>query len=190
MEQKIERKDEEILASVLEGNMDLFEEIVKRYQNKIFRFVYQKVLNYEDALELTQEAFLKAYNGLNKFDLKRRFSPWMYKIAQNETFNFIKKRSKEMRVALGEDDDFENMVKTEHDLVQTEYNKSEEDKRIREAINKLPEKYQLVIYYFYLEEMNLKEISDELGDSIGSIKTRLSRGRVMLKEILLDMGIE
>jgi len=180
--------DEQIIALVLKGETDLFEEIVKRYQDKIFRFVYQKVLNYDDALELTQEVFLKVYNSLKKFDIKRKFSPWIYKIAQNESYNFIKKRAKN-KINVIEDDVFATMAKTERDLLRDEYNKSEEDDIIRKAINKLPEKYRLVVYYFYLEEMSLKEVSEILEVSIGSIKTRLTRGRRMLKENLLTLGI-
>jgi len=180
--------DEQIIALVIDGKVDRFEELVQRYQNKMFRFVYQKVLNSDDAMELTQEVFLKVFNSLKKFDIKRKFSPWIYKIALNETYNFIKKRSRGQLVHV-EDEYVENMVKTENELLRDEYNRNEEDEVIRKTINELPEKYQGVIYYFYLEEMSLKEVSEILGIKVGSVKTRLTRGRRMLKEKLITHGI-
>ena len=100
-----------------------------------------------------------------------------------------KKKRAKRKIHSIEDEAYANAIKTEKDLIEGGYDKQEEDVKIRVAINKLPDKYRRVVYFFYLEELSLKEVSEEMGISVGSVKTRLTRGRKMLKEELITLGI-
>ncbi len=157
-----------------------FEEVVERYLPRIFNLVYLRVEDYEEARDLTQEIFLKAYKAYPSFKGDSSPYTWLYRIALNHTTNFLKKRSRLKSVSLDklfEDDP--NFISYEEDK-RTELR----EEKIREKVMDLPHPYRDVIILFYFDSMSIEDISRVLNIPKGTVKSRLSRGREILSRWL------
>jgi len=160
-----------------------FEEVIERYLPRIFNLVYYRVEDYEEAKDLTQDIFLKAFKAYPSF--KGNSSPytWLYRIALNHTTNYLKKRGRMKNVSL--DEIFE---KNPESFGYTEDFKSElREEHIREKVMQLPHIYRDVIVLFYFESMSIDEISRLLNVPQGTVKSRLSRGREVLSRWLKEL---
>ena len=92
-------EDSSLIDLVRSGHPEIYEEIVKRYEKKLFSYVYRLVGNKEETEDILQNVFVKAYRNIRTFDIERKFSSWIYRIAHNEAINFLKKRSKKKFVS-------------------------------------------------------------------------------------------
>lgn len=179
-----------VINSVLSGNTDAFEHLVNKYQARIYSTVLNYVLNPEDAVDVTQEAFLKAYRNLNRFKSGSAFYTWLYRIAINCSIDFIRK--KKIKPAESLDDDkysqvgFEPVSKDENADPEHALNKSEQEKILRSAIAKLSPKLKDVIVLHDIEGLSQEEIAQIIRIPVGTVKSRISRARNELKEILKD----
>ncbi len=150
-----------------------FDEIVELYKDRIFRMLYVKVGNMEDALDLTQDVFFKVYRALPKFRQESSIYTWIYRIALNTANSFLKKNG---RINTGS---FEDVG----DGIDTNIAHEEELKSILKAkIEELPEHYKDVIILHYFEGFDYNEIAEILGINVGTVKSRLFRARQILSE--------
>lgn len=175
--------DEGLVALCLEGKREAFEELVKRYQRQIFSLAFRMTRNYEDAGDLTQEVFMHLFRVLNKFDGKRKFFPWMYRIATNVCYNALKKKPKDS-YPLDNVIDFTPRVPDRNSQPEDYSETREIQQVVHTAIADLPENYRVPIILKYLEDMSYKEIAEVMDLPITTIETRLYRGRIMLEERL------
>lgn len=184
-----EEKDE-VLAVLAIQDQRAFAVLVDRYQNKLLRFIRTiSSVRHEEAEDILQESFIKAYRNLNSFDDRQTFSSWMYRIARNETISNYRKRSIRPEGHLEQSDE-ETLDRFAHRMnIAADLEKSEEAALIRKALDELDEKYRDVLILQYLEEKDYKEISDILHLPMGTVATRINRAKQKFKLIASKYGL-
>lgn len=155
------------------GDLPAFDELVGKYQLRLFRFAYRMLQDRAEAEDAVQETFLRAYRALPSYRPDGFFSSWIYRIALNECRRRM--RGRKATVPL----DLAPMAGAVADP-QIKVMSNERDRLLRAAIDEMPEHYRLVMLFFYFEEMSVDEISRALGASVSAIKVRLHRGRERL----------
>ncbi|NWG26956.1 MAG: RNA polymerase sigma factor [Ignavibacteriaceae bacterium] len=173
--------DREIIESVLKGNSADFVFIIDRYKNKAFSMLKRMLKNNEDAEELLQDCFLKAYNKLKSFKFESKFSTWFYRIVYNTALTKLSGKKRQIENDMADIDEFHNIQSKYSADEFIEYDLSD---TVRKIVNELPEKNAAIITLFYLEEMTCEEISDVLKITINNVKVLLHRSRNLLKEII------
>ena len=177
--------DEELIEKILKGKTELYEEIIKRYQNKVYSTVYSYVRDSEEAKDLTQEIFIKIYNNLSNFKNMSRFSTYLYRVAVNCCIDWTrKKRLKTVSVMFYQEDSEIEIYEYITDLSCNPEQlllKQENISIIRKEINKLPEIYRTVMIMFYFQDFSPQEIADILEIPRKTVDTRLYRARNMLR---------
>ena len=178
--------DEQIARRVQQGEHNAFGELIERYQEKLLRYARKFLLETDDAQDIVQDVFIKAYENIQSFDTSRRFSPWVYRIAHNEYVNALKKRAARKIIP---DFDFDTILPT---LVAPELADSAALERdLRESLDthlaQLDLKYREPLVLYYVEGMDYREISDILQIPISTVGVRLARARTALRKM---KGIE
>lgn len=178
-----ERSDEQLVALVLQGEDAAFEILVNRYQKQVFALAYRLGGDYDEARDIAQEAFLRIYQELNRFDLSRRFFPWMYRVAHNTCINLLQKRPREV-TPLDQVTEARDQV-LPHSPVAS-YELKERSEMLQAALQALPTSYREPLVLKYLEGFSYKQISEIMDLPITTIEARLFRGRNMLKQVLAE----
>ena len=182
--------DESTLVSKAQsGDSAAFSELVTRYQNKIYRLAKHITQNDEDAEDVLQEAFLKAYEHLDGFQGNSKFYTWIVRIAVNEALMKLRKRKTDRSVPLDEPiDTGEEMVNREiavwDDNPEQQYSKEEMHGILNEAVDSLKPDFRTVFVLRDIEEMSTEETAEALGISVPAVKSRLLRARLALREKL------
>lgn len=143
-----------------------FNLLVRKYQEKIYYFVRRMVVDHDDADDVVQNIFIKVWNNLGCFREDSKLFTWLYRIAVNESLSFLK--SKQLRSYLSLSSPEAQMVKALHD--DPYFDGQEIQKRLREAIIRLPKKQQLVFNMRYYDDLSYDEMSEILGTSVGALK--------------------
>ncbi|MGM9737896.1 MAG: RNA polymerase sigma factor [Candidatus Cryptobacteroides sp.] len=160
-------QDEQIMELFRSGDREgAFTEIVKSYSERLFWYVRRYVCCHEDADDLIQDIFIKVWAALPSFRGEARLFTWLYRIATNETMNFI--RRQKVRVALN----FKSIdVELERRIDEDPYlNGGEAERKLLKALQKLPQKQRVVFSMRYFEDMRYEEISEITGTSVGALK--------------------
>lgn len=186
----MQTSDEEIIEAVLNGRVELFGDLIDRYQGRLVNYLYRMLRNEEDAHDLAQEVFLKIYGALDRFDPKYRFSTWLFRVAQNAAIDQIRKRRlKLVSLHRPEDGDGEGGEWELPGGDPTPYQDARNVERgaaIRQAIDDLPWEYRELITLRHYGELSYDEIAILKEMPLGTVKNKLFRGRQMLKEKLSD----
>lgn len=185
----VEHDDLQLVSASKNGDQDAFSLLVQRYQRRVFNLVFRMLQNYEEANEVTQEAFLAAWQGLPAFRGDARFSTWLYRIAYNCALKQLetRKRDKALYTALQAEQSLEiEGADPKSVLLETLDNQ----KMIQEQLSQLPPKYRIVLILRHLQDMTYEEMAEVLTMPVGTIKTHLFRARNLLKERLqaFDIG--
>lgn len=175
--------DEELVSAVQNGEQEAFSHIINRYQGKIYAYIYRLINHTEEAVDITQDVFLKAYKHMNTVDTSRKFSSWLYRIAHNESVNWLKKKSRAKIESLEAHVEAGYQLADKTDVAET-YAREEEQGMVREAINRLPAKYRDVMERRYLKQQSYQEISEALGKPINTIGTLINRAK---KQVQLQL---
>lgn len=175
--------DEQLVVLVLQGQNTAFEILIERYQNQVFALAYRLGGDYDESKDMAQEAFIRIYQELPKFDVKRKFFPWMYRVAHNTCINMLHKRPKET-ASLDSVYDLAASDSSQEGSPTSHYEQVEQSDIINQALQTLSEGYRLPVIMKYLEGMSYQEISEQLDLPVSTIETRLFRGRAMLKKAL------
>ena len=168
--------DEELVKIIRSENKELYSEIVKKYQDKLFRYAVNIVDDSDKATDIVQQTFIKAFINLNGFNTKKSFSSWIYRIAHNESMNLIKKYKKEVNIL----PDFD--IPSENDI-ESDFTKEETVIEVRKCIKEIPVLYSEPLSLYYLEEKSYEEISDILRLPVGTVGTRINRAKALMKKI-------
>ncbi|QQS58864.1 sigma-70 family RNA polymerase sigma factor [Candidatus Peregrinibacteria bacterium] len=180
---------DEQLAIVAQQDIDAFGKIVDRYEKPLLRYIRRlSDMPPEEAEEVLQEVFLKAWKYLNDFDSSQKFSSWIYRITHNETIaEYRRKKSRGSYSAVEWDDElFANLPNNMN--VQRDLDRHIDAKNIRQAILHLPENYRNAIILRYLEEKSYDEIADILRVPMGTVATLVNRAKKMLRNQLRPNG--
>ena len=187
-------EDYELIGKAIRGDQPSYDRLMKKYYKLVHNLIYRMIYNKEDVEDLTQEAFIKAFNSLEKFDHQFAFSTWLYKIASNNCIDYLRKK-KLHTISIdkefdSEDEDLrfeipDNDYKPDRNILETERKKIIED-----AIASLPEKYKTVILLRHQDEMEYDEIAKKLNIPLGTVKAHIFRGRELLNKYLKDKMIQ
>src|SRR3989344_5273116 len=173
--------DEEIAACVQSGDTESFALLVERYEEKMLRYARKFLFGFEDAEDLVQEFFIKAYVNIQGFNTRRRFSPWLYRIAHNEFLNAIKKRRHAPLLFFDPDIIFPHPVSK--DRADKNFNEQELRTALEECLQDLDPKYREPLVLYFFEELTYQQISDIMELPVSTVGVRLRRGKDMLREI-------
>ena len=184
------KTDEELVALTIE-NQDFFSCLVNRYTEKLTRYIMRiSASTSEDAEDLLQEIFVKAYRYLNDFDQSLKFSSWIYRIAHNQVISqWRKTKSRPQVIKFEADEDFLKFIANDEDLA-LDTERKFEGEEVRELINALDEKYREVLVLKFIEGKDYKEISDILQKPLGTVATLINRAKKQLKKTIQEEGIE
>jgi RNA polymerase sigma-70 factor (ECF subfamily) len=173
------------------GDRAAFEKLVLRHKDKLFNLCYSFLGDYEEANDSSQEAFIKAYQGLKKFRFESSFSTWLYRIAVNTCTNKFKSlanRQKKMTSSLdnpgGIDEKRSLEIRDDAPTPLMELEEKERQALIRRAIDRLPPEHKAVITLRDIEGLSYEEIAEITGSNLGTVKSRLSRARIDLSSKL------
>jgi RNA polymerase sigma-70 factor (ECF subfamily) len=179
--------DEELVGRILAGEEDLFEVLVRRYQSRVLAHVGRMVGNRDDALDLSQEIFLKVFGALNRYNPAFKFSTWLFRIAGNAAIDHLRKR-RPRTVPLEVHDADGGMSSLEyksHDLdPYGELRNLERGNAIARAISALPLEFRELITLRHFGGLSYEEIADVKQMPLGTVKNKLFRARAVLKERL------
>ena len=178
-----------LVASAKAGDVTAFEELVRRYDRNVFRIAQHITQNREDAEDVVQDAFIKAYTNLKQFQGQSKFYTWLVRIAVNEALMKLRRRRPERTVSLDEE------IKTEDDSVPREvadwspnpeqqYKQAELREILDKTINGLPASFRTVFVLRDVEGLSTEETAEALELSIPAVKSRLLRARLQLRERL------
>lgn len=170
----------ELLNKISDDSQAVVEEIIDSYGDKILRLCFIQLGNIEEAEDATQEVFLKVFNGIKKYNGGSSIYTWVYKITINTCFDILKKRNK---IRYDDISLYINFIKDEKDT-EAIILKSLTSKSIRLALMKIQEKYRILLYMFYFEELKISEIATILNEKENTIKTRLKRGKLALRRVI------
>jgi RNA polymerase sigma-70 factor (ECF subfamily) len=184
--------DTVLIRAVQAGDMAAFDELVLKYKDRLFNLVYWFLGDYQDANDCAQETFIKVFKSIKKFRFESTFSTWLYRIAINTCKNKIKSsayRWKKKTVSLETSNSSKNgnpfseiVNGSPTPIVALE--KKERMMRIQKAINSLPEEQNKVVVLRDIQGLSYQDISDITGLNLGTVKSRLARGRLALKNRL------
>lgn len=180
-----------LVRLVKKGDQKAFEELVDIYKNKVFHICYRMLGNNHEAEDMAQEAFLRAYLHIDRFNEEHKFSTWLYRIATNLTIDRLRKKKPDYyldaEVAGSDGLNLYSQVAVAEQLPEEKIETFELQDRIQLEIMQLPPKYRSAITLKYLEELSLKEISEILQIPVSTVKTRIHRGREALRKRLNDL---
>jgi RNA polymerase sigma-70 factor (ECF subfamily) len=183
--------DKELVEQARRGKLEAYDELVRRYQGKIYGLIYNMTGNREDAEDVVQEVFLKAHASLNRFRGTSSFYTWVYRIAVNRTINFLKRRKRKLALSLDNVD-----LGIERDPAYVELSSRESpvrdvaigelQEKLNRALQTLSEKHRTVVVLHDIQGLPHEEIAKMLGCSSGTVRSRLFYARQQLQSELAE----
>jgi len=183
--------DWEIVLKVQSGNVGAFDQLVQKYREHIFSVIYNMTSNREDASDLTQETFIKAFQAIGRFRGKSSFFTWIYRIAINTTMTFLKKRNRRRYISYENVDEevsnseiFERLTaknRTEKGLLINEL-----QEKLNDALQRLSPKHRTVVILHEIEGLEHAEIAEITKASVGTVRSRLHYAKQQMQSFLQD----
>ncbi|HHT63268.1 MAG: RNA polymerase sigma factor [Bacillota bacterium] len=182
--------DEELVRKSQKGDIAAFEQLISKYQQKIYNIAYRLMGNPHDAGDLAQEALIKVYKSIGSFRLDASFSTWVYHIVTNVCRDELRKRSRQQVSSLDEplnlrDGEVNREVADFTNCPDYAYEQKESEEYIQKLINSLNPDYRMVIVLREIMGFSYDEIAQELNITLGTVKSRLNRARRYLKDMIL-----
>ena len=181
--------DNDLARDAARGKINSFRELVERYQRKAYLYARGMVHNSDDAYDLSQEAFVRVYRHIKKYDPAYPFAVWLFHILSNLCKNHLRQRKIRDKVVVASDSETEPEG---HDTVNpdTLYSRSEVKSQVWKAIGRLPDKFREIIILNHFQDMSYDQMAQILEIPRGSVMSRLYYARLKLREILEQMGVE
>ena len=181
----------DLVKRALKGDLTAYDDLVRRYQERIYATVYHMTANHEDANDLAQEAFIKAFQALRSFKGGSSFYTWVYRIAVNKTINFLKQRKNRGQMSL---DDLDFNAEHDPDLValisdktpRREVGLAELQEKLNAAMQKLSEPHRLAVTLHDVQGLSHEEIAKIMDCNVGTVRSRLFYARQQLQAYLSD----
>ncbi len=184
-------EDRRLVRRAREGNLEAFDALVRKYQERIYSVVYHMTSNHEDAAELAQDAFVRAFRALPGFKGESSFFTWLYRIAVNQTLNYLKHRRHRGHLSLN---DLDLQAENDPDLLaliseqtpRRELNLRELQERLNAAMQKLSDTHRMVVTLHDIEGLRHEQIAQIMKCNVGTVRTRLHYARQQLQAYLAD----
>jgi RNA polymerase sigma-70 factor (ECF subfamily) len=184
-------EDEALVRRTLAGDLSAFDDLVRRYQERIYATIYHMTANHDDANDLAQETFLKAHQALKSFKGDSGFYTWVYRIAVNKTINFLKQRKNRLQLSLN---DLDFNAEHDPDLVslisektpRRDLDLTELQEKLNAAMLKLSEDHRLVVILHDVQGTPHEEIAKILDCNVGTVRSRLFYARQQLQGLMAD----
>ncbi len=172
--------DSSLVLETLNGDREAFGRLVEKYERRIFNLAFRICGDYEDAMDVTQTVFVKAFERLGTFDPSRKFFSWLYRMGVNESLNQVKRQSRIVHI---EFDPPSRAPSPEQQLI-----RAESDGMVQTALRRLGEDQRVVIILRHFVDLSYRQISEVLGIQEKTVKSRLYSARQRMKEILTGAG--
>ena len=182
--------DGELVIDAVTGRVDGFEELVRRYQRPITSYVFRMLGDYESALDVTQEVFIKVYNSLSKYSSEYKFSTWLYRIAHNAAIDHMRRNSVSPQSLETENADgsYQLQIESRGPSPEQDQERREWRTEIDSVVECLPPTYRDLILLRHSRDLSYDEIAEVTGLPLGTVKNRLFRAREMMREIFIERG--
>lgn len=170
--------DEDIIISIQKGDLSSFETLVKRYEARLFHFVFRYIKDRDYTYDILQDTFVSLYKTLDRVDPKQKFSTYLFEIAKNKTFSYF--RSKKQSISLTDTD-----IAHEIDF-EGEFDKKLDRERIKTGLLAISHNYGKVLHLYFFEELSYQGIAKKLKVPVNTVRTWIRRGKKELKDILVS----
>ena len=186
-------EDRVLIERCLKGEERAFEELLNKYKAAVFSICYRMVRNRTDAEDLSQDAFIRTFSVLDRYDPSYPFSSWLFRITSNLCIDFLRRRrgdtvSLDQPIA-GAEGDIQRQLPAGTVKPDREMETKEMMATLEEAISNLPEHYRIIVVLRHQEQMSYEEIAENLGIPLGTVKARIHRARNMIKEFFSRSGL-
>lgn len=176
------------------GDVAAFEELISQYEKKVYNLAYRLTGNYDDASDVAQEAFLRAFGRIREFRGDSSFATWLFRIVSNACLDELRKRRRQRVTSLDEpvsteEGDMQRQVADSGDGPEQSLERQEIRRAVQESINSLDEEFRMVVILRDIQGHSYEEIAMILDLSLGTVKSRLNRARHALKEKLISMEL-
>lgn len=180
--------ERELIARLQKRDEAAFEELIRQYEKKVYTLCFRMCGNSEDAEEAAQDAFLALWRGIDRFRQESSLSTWIYRLATNACIDTLRRRKKQSgSVSLDDEELFVDAVDTSPQPQETvEYRETQ--KLLQEGLSALPEEYRKVLILREIEGLSYTEIAESASIELGTVKSRISRGRSLLRNFLSGNG--
>ena len=178
-------QEQEIIGRVLGGDRSAFAGLVEKYQGPIFNLAYRMTGSREDADDLTQEIFIRAYQQLQRFDQSKKYFTWLYTVGINLIRNHLKKNVRDISYLAAADSALEHHTQ-EHTREVGETLSDDRMIRLEQVIRKLPVDLREAIILKFVQDLTFEEVAAVTGDSVSAVKMRIYRGLDKIKQMMED----
>jgi len=174
-----DKSDSELVQATRKGDENAFKELVERYQGRAYWVAFNMLRNREESIDIAQEAFLRVYRSLDRFDIKRNFYTWLYQIVTNLSIDHLRRKGVSKSVSLDAVGDLDGGHGRPGDGIE----QRELREKVRDVIDKLAPKYKAVVALRDIEGLSCKEIARIVGTSHATVRWRLHRARMIFRKL-------
>ncbi len=183
----------ELIDKCQAGDMLAFEDLVHQYERLVYSIAYRMLNNHNDAQDITQEVFIKVYQKLDMYSPSHSFSAWISTISSNTSIDYIRKNKKQTLLSLDKEIEFEDSsvslnIESKDLSPEQELLQKEKTQLLQQAISMLDEESRELIILRDINGLSYNEIADMLDHKLGTVKSKISRSRLKLQKIILDLG--
>jgi RNA polymerase sigma-70 factor (ECF subfamily) len=189
-----ETEDLQKVREFLSGDHGAFEFLFDKYRDRVFGVAYRFLRHKDDALEVTQEVFLRVYQGLARFKTESKFFTWLYRITVNKAIDYLRSKRSRPSVALGHDeesgraDPLDALADPRGKSPSDDLERRETFERLATAVGVLSEKHRTVFLLHAVEDLSYKEIADVVGCNLGTVMSRLFYARKKLQQLMTEVA--
>ena len=187
--------DKQLIKKVRKGDHEAFAQIIDQYKTQVYNICLRMVRIPAEAEDLAQEVFIRAYTNIDKYDIDKKLSTWLYRIATNISIDYLRKKKPGAYLDAevpGTDGNFTmySQLSSADPLPEEQVIQNESNDWLQDEVNQLPPKYRAAIILKYMEDLSIKEMSEILEIPEATVKTRIHRGREALRERLVSKRIK
>lgn len=183
-------EERKLIEQIVAGDHDAFELLVKKYEDRVYHLCLRMCADPEQAKDLAQEAFIKAWRGLRFYKHEAAFSTWLYRLTGNVCIDYLRSKKRSAAMSLTVDEEDGAVLDVEDPAPTPEQQTLENDTKqaIAAAMNRLEEDFRMVLVLRVVEQRSYEEIAEIMDLKPGTVKSRLARAREKLRKILLESG--
>ncbi|MAJ44869.1 MAG: RNA polymerase subunit sigma-24 [Candidatus Marinimicrobia bacterium] len=187
---QFELTDEELIEKFQNGDIGAYTEIVNRYKDRLYNFIYRYLYDSDRAEDILQDTFIKLYTHKNSYRQIAKFSTWLYTIAGNLAKTELRKLKRRKTYSISEvsRNEKEFIIKSPNTDTENDANSINIEKSIQKALNQLPQDFKTIIILRDIQELSYEDISCIVNVPIGTVKSRINRGRLKLQKLLTNKG--
>ena len=181
-----EENDTELIRRIQKGDEKAFEEIIRRYSNRIINLATQIMGSQDEGWDIAQEVFISVWKNIKSFDISKNFYPWVRKITVNACYEELRRRKGHIESSLDDVEEGEPSIDVPDDAYSPEdiFAKIELKEVVEEALNSLPKHYRVTLWLRIIENLSYEEIAETLEINIGTVKSRINMARKMMQDRL------